>query len=386
MRSIFTFMLLVIVTSIGHAQLSEQYAVAGKKIELRTGPGLEFQVVAEIPQGTSVYVINSGYGDWSTIQYKQANGFVLTNQLTADGRIAEAERAAKEAEAKKAAARIAAQEAIQKAEAARIAAEEAARRAIAEAEKAKRLAEAEQARAIAAAEAAKKNKSAAALKAEQEAEANRLAFEEARRRAKLQGDVASSPIESTTSSYGANTEEESVSAAPSTVTREDKFASWEKKSYKSGETPKSFGKFKGEFDYKLDNYLKVNVGKNTEVVVKLVKMGKTPAEDKTVRVNYIKSNTTHFFRNIPEGEYYCVIAYGKDWRENVEAGKVVGTFTKNALYEKGQDILNFNAIKTEKGINIPSYTLSLDLMPNGTLGYDNNEDADNISAGKFNEF
>ncbi|RZS99995.1 SH3 domain-containing protein [Aquimarina brevivitae] len=379
MRSIFTFMLLVIATSVGYAQFSEQYAMAGKKLELRTGPGLEYNVVAEIPQGTQVYVINSGYGDWSTIQYKQTNGFVLTNLLTADSRIAEAERAAREAEAKKAAAKAAAEEAIRKAE-------EAAKRAIAEAERRKREAEAEQARAIAAAEAAKKNTSAAALKAQREAEETRRALEEARRRAAQNGDVASSPIESTTASYGANTPAETTTAAPTTVTRESKFASWEKKDYKSGETPKSFGKFKGEFDYKLDNYLKINVGKNTEVVVKLVKMGKTPADDKTIRVNYIKSNSTQFIRNIPEGEYYCVIAYGKDWRETNEGGKVIGTFTKNALYEKGQDILNFNAIKTDKGINIPSYTLSLDLMDNGTLGYDNNEDQDNISPDKFNEF
>lgn len=388
MKSIFTFILLLATTAstVFAQSYSEEYLMAARKLELRAGPGLNFNIIGEIPQGTQVYVISSGYGDWSTVQYKRNNGFVLTSALTQDNRIAEAERAAKEAAAKREAAKQAAADAIARAEEAKRIAEEAARKAIADAERLKREAEAEAAKAISNAEAARRAKDAAARRARQEAEETRIALEEANRRASQSGEIASTPIESNAPSYGSSPSTASNAApAPSKLTREDKFLNWEKKSYKSGAVPKSFGKFKGKFDYKLDNYLKINVGKNTDVVIKLIKMGKTEKDDQTIRVAYINSNTTQYIRNVPEGTYYCVIAYGKDWKEKQEGGKIKGSFTKNALYEKGTDELNYTMIKLPDGrINVPSYTLSLDLLPNGTLGYDGNDD--NIDVNTFNEF
>ncbi len=382
MKSIFTFILLLVITfSTAHAQ-DGQYLMSSQKLEVRSGPDLTFNTIAEVPQGTQVYVMSSNYGDWSAIQYKSMNGFVLTRLLTEDSRIADAERAAKEAAAKREAAKAAAAAAIAQAEAAKRAAEEAARQAIANAERLKREAEANAAKAIADAEAAKRSQDAAARKALADTKETQKALEEARRRAAKGGDVASTPIESTTPSYGSSSNNNRPTAATMTVSREDKYSSWEKKTYKSGATPKSFN-FKGKFDYKLDNYLKIKVGKNTEVVVKMYKMGKTEKDDELVRVTYINSNTTQFIRNIPEGEYYLKIAYGKDWRETVENGKKFGTFTKNALYEKSKSILDFNTVKTSKGINVPSYNLALDLLPSSG-GYTTGND-DNISAKAFND-
>ncbi|MBW1298544.1 SH3 domain-containing protein, partial [Aquimarina litoralis] len=103
MKSIFTFILLLVMTSSTFAQIKslDRYLMSTAKLELRTGPGPNFDIIGEIPQGTQVYVISSGYGDWSTVQYKNGNGFVLTKLLAEDNSIAEAERAAKAAEAKK---------------------------------------------------------------------------------------------------------------------------------------------------------------------------------------------------------------------------------------------------------------------------------------------
>ncbi|AXT56357.1 hypothetical protein D1815_11535 [Aquimarina sp. AD1] len=354
------------------------------KLELRTGPGANFDIIGEIPQGTQVYVISSGYGDWSTVQYKNGNGFVLTKLLAEDSSIAEAERAAKAAEARRNAARLAAEEAIRKAEQAKIAAAEAARKAIAEAERLTRQAEADAAAAEAAAAAAKQNQTAAERRRLAELAETQKALEEANKRTLGSTETAYTPIESKTASGGSNAGTRAT-AAPTKVTRENKYSSWEKKAYKSGATPKSFN-FKGKYEYKLDNYLKIEVGQNTDVVVKLVKMGKTAKDDETVRIVFINSSQTQFIRNIPEGEYYCVIAYGKEWRESPSKnGKRQGTFTKNALYEKGQDILDFKTIKTEAGLNVPNYSLSLDLMDNGTL-YNGSEDQDNIKASDFNSF
>ncbi|WP_148639407.1 SH3 domain-containing protein [Aquimarina longa] len=383
MKSIFTFILLLVITFSAQAQ-SEQYLMSSRKLEVRSGPGLNYNTIAEVPQGTQVYVINSGYGEWSTIQYKSMNGFVITKHLTEDSRIADAERAAKEAAAKREAAKQAAAQAIAQAEAAKRAAEEAARKAIANAERLKREAEAAAVKAIADAEAASRSKDAAARRALADTEETRRAVEEANRRAAKGSDVVSTPIESTTPSYGSSTSTTSPRAASIEVSREDKYSSWEKKTYKSGATPKSFN-FKGKFDYKLDNYLKIKVGKNTDVVVKMYKMGKTEKDDQLVRVTYINSSATQFIRNVPEGEYYLKIAYGKDWRENIVDGKKYGTFTKNALYEKSQQTLDFNTIKTSKGINVPSYNLALDLLPNGN-GYSTGAaDEDNISPESFNK-
>ncbi len=380
MKSIFTFILLLVITfSSAYAQ-SEQYLMSSRKLEVRSGPGLNFNTIAEVPQGTQVYVMSSNYGDWSAIQFKSMNGFVLTKLLTEDSRIADAERAAKEAAAKREAAKAAAQAAIAQAEAAKRAAEEAARRAIADAERLKREAEANAAKAIADAEAAKRSQDAAARRALADTKETQKALEEARRRAAQGGDVAATPIESTTPSYGSSSSNRPA-AATMKVSREDKYSSWESKTYKSGATPKSFN-FKGKFDYKLDNYLKIKVGKNTEVVVKIYKMGQTEKDDELVRVTYINTNTTQFIRNIPEGEYYLKIAYGRQWKETVIDGKKFGTFTKNALYEKGAQILDFNTVKTSKGINVPSYNLTLDLLPSGG-GYSTGGQ-DDISAKAFN--
>ncbi len=383
MKSIFTFILLLVITfSTAHAQ-DGQYLMSAQKLEVRSGPGLNFNTIAEVPQGTQVYVMSSNYGEWSAIQYKSMNGFVITKYLAADSRIADAEKAAKEAAAKREAAKAAAAAAVAQAEAAKRAAEEAARRAIANAERLKREAEASAAKAIADAEAAQRSKDAAARKALADTKETQKALEAARKRA-AQGEsaVASAPIESTTPSYGSSSSSNRPAAAAMSVTREDKYSSWEKKTYKSGATPKSFN-FKGKFDYKLDNYLKIKVGKNTEVVCKLYKMGKTEKEDELVRVTYINKNTTQFIRNIPEGEYYLKIAYGIQWVETMENGKRIGTFSKNALYEKGKQILDFNTVKTSKGINVPSYNLSLDLLPSGS-GYSTGGE-DDISAKAFND-
>ncbi|MEW7280128.1 SH3 domain-containing protein [Aquimarina sp. 2201CG1-2-11] len=387
MKSFFTFILLLVITfSSAHAQKDGAYSMSSQKLEVRSGPGLNFNTIAEVPQGTQVYVMSTNYGDWSAIQYKSMNGFVITKHLTEDSRIADAERAAKEAAAKREAAKLAAEQAIAKAEAAKRAAEEAARKAIADAERLKREAEAAAAKAIADADAARKSKEAAARKALADTEETRKALEEANRRAARGTDVATSnPIESTTASAGSNSggSTNSPEAASIEVERENKYSSWEKKTYKSGATPKSYN-FKGKFDYKLDNYLKIKVGKNTQVVVKMYKMGKTKADDQLTRVTFINRNTTQFIRNVPEGEYYLKIAYGSDWRETDRNGKKYGKFTKNELYEKSEQILNFNTVKTSKGINVPSYNLALDLLPGGSKGYKTGSD-ENISADDFNE-
>ncbi len=364
MKSTFTFALLMVITfTSSFAQNAERYLMSSQKLEVRSGPGANYNIIAEVPQATQVYVLSSEYGDWSTVQYKNINGFVLTKFLSEDSRIADADRVAKEAEARKAAAQAAVARAIANAERAKKAAEEAARKAIAEVEAIRQRAEENAKRAEIDAATAQRNKALAAATINSDISETERALQESKKRAAQGTDVA----EESTASYGASKTAET-------------YKNWEKATYKTGVAPKS-STVKAKYDYKLNNYLKLKIGNNTDVVVKLFRMDDKKG-DTPIREVFVNSGATHHIRNIPAGEYYLKIAYGKDWKETTKNGKRHGTFTKSALYERDAAILDFTPQKTATGLNVPSYTLSLDLVSNGSGGYGNNED--NISADDFN--
>ena len=65
---------------------------------------------------------------------------------------------------------------------------------------------------------------------------------------------------------------------------------------------------------KIDNSLNVTVGGGTDVVIKLMNL----ETDKCVRYIFINRNTSYAIRNIPEGQYYLKIAYGKNWYSKTE--------------------------------------------------------------------
>jgi hypothetical protein len=170
----------------------------------------------------------------------------------------------------------------------------------------------------------------------------------------------------------------------------DPYSGWEKKSYSSGATPECEN-VTPKYDYTLDNYLKINVGSNTDVVVKLMKMG--TYGDECIRIVYVRSNESFNIKNIPEGKYYLKIAYGKDYRQKIEEGKCVVKFVKNAQYEKGVDILDYNK---EPGPNetingqvyktwtLPSFELSLDIIVSEN-DHTNEFNEKNISETEFNK-
>jgi hypothetical protein len=88
------------------------------------------------------------------------------------------------------------------------------------------------------------------------------------------------------------------------------------------------------------------------------------ATDICIRYVYVNSNTSYRARNIPQGRYYLKIAYGKEWYSKVENGRCTGRFLRNPLYEKGDEILNYN-MKYDyinDGYKIPSYSVKLDVI------------------------
>ncbi len=135
---------------------------------------------------------------------------------------------------------------------------------------------------------------------------------------------------------------------------------WNKNKYDSGQTLECEN-INTEYDYKIDNSLKVSVGSGCDdVVVKLMKK-QVNNSDICIRIIYIRSGDIFLLKNIPEGIYYLKIAYGKDWRQKIVDNKCYGKFIRNALYEIGNHKLDFRLIHDSNGnISIPYYELSLD--------------------------
>jgi hypothetical protein len=151
---------------------------------------------------------------------------------------------------------------------------------------------------------------------------------------------------------------------------------WEEKSIQNGQLPSCYN-FKPKRG-SVSNYLEVSVGSGTDVSIKVMDIN----SEKCIRYVFINSGSTYNIRNIPEGRYYLKIAYGKHWVSKSENGKCIGKFTSNQLYEKGQDVLDYNLQYTDGGYSVPSFKLQLDVISTGTS---NSFNSQNISETEFNK-
>jgi curved DNA-binding protein CbpA len=146
---------------------------------------------------------------------------------------------------------------------------------------------------------------------------------------------------------------------------------WEEDNFSNGQLPSCYN-FKPKKS-KIDNYIEVNVGSGTDVVIKVINYN----TDVCIRYVYINSGTTYKIRNLPEGVYFLKIAYGKNWFSKVENGKCVGKFISNPLYKKGENLMDFHLKHHENGYSIPSFRLSLDVVET--------PDADKFSSNSISE-
>lgn len=108
----------------------------------------------------------------------------------------------------------------------------------------------------------------------------------------------------------------------------------------------------------LDNNLLITVGSNASVAVKLINI----SNEKCIRYVFINKNSSYSIRNIPVGRYYLKIAYGDDWGIMDGQSYCTGRFTKNTLFEKGEDILDYNLVYSGNGYQVPSFSLKLDVI------------------------
>lgn len=99
---------------------------------------------------------------------------------------------------------------------------------------------------------------------------------------------------------------------------------------------------KPQYDTSIDNELIINVGYNSDAVVKLMNYSGI-----CIRICYIKGGDKYSMRNIPLGDYYLKIAYGKDYRQSIDDNKCIVRFLRDPVYKKGEQNLKFE--KTRKG-------------------------------------
>ncbi|AUD06505.1 J domain-containing protein [Spirosoma pollinicola] len=129
---------------------------------------------------------------------------------------------------------------------------------------------------------------------------------------------------------------------------------------------------------KVNNYLEVHVGGGTDVAIKVM----NAQTGRCIRYVFINSGSTYKIRNIPEGQYYLKIAYGKDWFSKADNNQCIGRFIRNPMYEKGDETMDFNIKHTYGGYSIPSFQLQLDVIQSATMNTFNSQ---NISETEFNQ-
>jgi len=144
----------------------------------------------------------------------------------------------------------------------------------------------------------------------------------------------------------------------------EEYKDWEKQNASTGDKP-DCENIMPQYSTDLDNKLLINVGKNSDVIVKLMNQSNT-----CIRIAYIKASESFAMINIPEGVYYLKIAYGKDFRKDSRGGKCIVKFLVNPVYKQGSDKLDFYKVKKPnvfidgdeyENWELPSYELSISI-------------------------
>ncbi len=112
-----------------------------------------------------------------------------------------------------------------------------------------------------------------------------------------------------------------------------------------------------KYDNKLNNYLRLYGAKKAEVIVEVVSL----ESGTTIRTAHIKRGQTYFVRNIPEGKYKLHLTYGDDYAEKIVDGECKGYFKNEKAAKIDKNTLDFTTIRTKRGLNVPSYNMTLEL-------------------------
>lgn len=100
-----------------------------------------------------------------------------------------------------------------------------------------------------------------------------------------------------------------------------------------------------------DNYFDIEIGSGYDVAIKII----DASSNRCIRYVFVNENNTATINEIPQGQYYLKIAYGRDWMEKEDSIRL-GKFTYNAFYERSRNVFDFGKKNSQGIIN---YKLSL---------------------------
>ena len=124
-----------------------------------------------------------------------------------------------------------------------------------------------------------------------------------------------------------------------------------------------------------DNYFDITIGEGCSVAIKIMDV----TSGKCIRYVYVPENETVTVTEIPQGQYFLKLAYGKDWVENDTDSITQGKFTKKAFFEKSTESYNFGKKNTGDFVN---YSLKINVVDETT---ENNFTTVSISEDEFNK-
>ena len=130
------------------------------------------------------------------------------------------------------------------------------------------------------------------------------------------------------------------------------------------------------YDDSQENYITVKNGSDQDAIVIL----KNITSKKIIRNVYINKHTSYDIKNIPEGIYEMKCVYGNEWNPNLLFdGMKLGMFQSNVYYSSQanyKDYFNMFSERTENGISIPYYEVTLHKVSNGNMRTKKNNQSD----------
>lgn len=100
-----------------------------------------------------------------------------------------------------------------------------------------------------------------------------------------------------------------------------------------------------QYDTSIDNELIISVGYNSDAVIKLMTYSEV-----CIRISYVKGGESYTMKNIPLGNYYLKLAYGKDFRMSTKDNQCIAVFLRDPVYKKGDQNLNFEKTRKENKV------------------------------------
>jgi hypothetical protein len=195
------------------------------------------------------------------------------------------------------------------------------------------------------------------------------------------GDLDSSFIDSNEKNNSSLTGNNNLTALSVDTTFESRknllFADgWKEESIQNGNLPTCYNFVPKRGD--VENSLDVYVGGGTDIALKLM----DSKSGKCVRYVFINSGSSYILRNIPEGNYFVKIAYGKNWISKLVDGNCTGQFLKNPMYKRGSESFDYHVIRKSTRYSIPSYQLKLDVI---SIDSEDSFSSTGISQDEFNQ-